>query len=267
MARIRTVKPEFWTDEKLTECSLSARLLFIGMLNFSDDNGNQPYSAKRLKMQVFPSDSIDAQPLIDELLTHGVVIEYSVNSEKYLHIKGFKKHQVINRPSATKIPQPSFIEDSLSAHDKLTDGREGKGVIQVSKDTLSDQSEVSSAIPINPCPFDELIARYEKNLPMLAGVRKSLFKSGKNADNMRQRWRWVMTSSHEKGKLTGQRLATTADDGIDWFDRYFGYVSDSEFLTGKNGKWTACNLAWLVTASHFEDVLTGKYHKKEQAAA
>jgi hypothetical protein len=127
MARIRSIKPEFWTDEKLTECSLSARLLFIGMLNFSDDNGNQAYSAKRLKMQIFPADSIDTQPLLDELITHGVVIEYSVNNEKYLHIKGFKVHQVINRPSATRIPEPIVNDYSVSTHGVITDGREGKG--------------------------------------------------------------------------------------------------------------------------------------------
>ena len=127
MARIRTIKPELWTDERLTECSLSARLLFIGMLNFADDNGNQAYSAKRLKMQVFPADSLDTQPLLDELLTHGVIMEYSVNGEKFLHIKGFLKHQVINRPSPTRIPKPTFREDSVSAPGAFTVGREGKG--------------------------------------------------------------------------------------------------------------------------------------------
>lgn len=127
MARIRTVKPELWTDERLTECSLSARLMFIGMLNFADDNGNMEYSAKRLKMQIFPADSIDTQPLLNELFAHGMLIEYSVSDEKYIHIKGFRKHQVINRPSATKIPQPDFIDDSVKAQGAGSDGREGKG--------------------------------------------------------------------------------------------------------------------------------------------
>jgi hypothetical protein len=40
MARIRTIKPEFWTDEKIVECSFEARLMFIGMFNFADDKGN-----------------------------------------------------------------------------------------------------------------------------------------------------------------------------------------------------------------------------------
>jgi hypothetical protein len=127
MARIRTIKPDFWTDEKLTECSLSARLLFIGTLNFADDNGNLQASAKKLKMQIFPADNIDCQPLLDELLTHGILIEYSVNGEKFLNIKNFKKHQVINRPSKSNIPQPIGSEDSVSAPEELNDGREGKG--------------------------------------------------------------------------------------------------------------------------------------------
>lgn len=127
MARIRSIKPEMWTDERLTECSLSARLLFIGLLNFADDNGNQVYSAKRIKMQVFPADNIETLPLIEELITHGLLIEYSVSGEKYLNIKGFKKHQVINRPSKTDIPVANFHEDSVSTHGLLTDGREGKG--------------------------------------------------------------------------------------------------------------------------------------------
>jgi hypothetical protein len=127
MARIRSIKPEFWTDEKLTECSLSARLLFIGTWNFADDKGNLQASAKRLKMQIFPADNIDCQPLIDELIAHGLLTEYSVNDEKFLHIKNFAKHQVINRPSKTSIPEPECLEYSVSAHAELTDGKERKG--------------------------------------------------------------------------------------------------------------------------------------------
>lgn len=52
MARIRTVKPEFWTDEKIVECSIPARLLFIGLFNFADDKGCLERSPKRIKIVV-----------------------------------------------------------------------------------------------------------------------------------------------------------------------------------------------------------------------
>ena len=48
MARIRTVKPEFWTSEQVAECTPIARLAFIGIWNFCDDNGIHPASIKRL---------------------------------------------------------------------------------------------------------------------------------------------------------------------------------------------------------------------------
>lgn len=127
MARIRTIKPDFWTDGKIIECSLSARLLFIGMWNFADDSGNLDRSAKQIKARVFPSETLDCEPLIHELITQGLLIEYSVSDQKYLHIPNFRKHQVINRPSKPHCPA---YENSVSNHGGLTlegKGREGKG--------------------------------------------------------------------------------------------------------------------------------------------
>lgn len=98
---------------------MSARLLFIGTWNFADDYGNLDRSAKQIKARVFPIDNIDCEPLLQELIAQGLLIEYSVSAQKYLHIKGFTKHQVINRPSA---PQCPLYEDSRSTHS----GRKGK---------------------------------------------------------------------------------------------------------------------------------------------
>jgi uncharacterized phage protein (TIGR02220 family) len=130
MARIRTIKPDFWTDEKIVELPMEVRLFFIGSWNFADDNGNLQRSAKKLKMQIFPADAIDCEPLIQELLTHGLLTEYEVDGEKFLHIKGFKEHQVINRPSKTGLPtqKDADLFESLT-EDSLTEGKgkEGKG--------------------------------------------------------------------------------------------------------------------------------------------
>lgn len=108
MARIRTIKPEFWTDEKIGSVSIPARLLLIGSLNFADDHGGLDRSAKQLKAQVFPYDAIDCEPLVLELIGAGLVIEYQVADGKYLHIKGFQKHQKVDHPS--KFPKtPEYL--------------------------------------------------------------------------------------------------------------------------------------------------------------
>lgn len=96
----------------------------------------------------------------------------------------------------------------------------------------------------------------------MPSVRRGLFKSGKNVIAMRKRWEWVMTSKHERGDLAGQPLASTTQDGVDWFRRYFAYIAKSKFLTGEDGGWESCDLAWLMRAEKFELALSGRYHKK-----
>lgn len=134
MARIRTIKPEFWTSEQIVECSPIARLLFIGMWNFCDDGGNHPASHKTLKMQIFPGDDISItqiESIVLELLRAGLISEYTANGRQYWNVTGWK-HQKIERPSF-KYPQP-FADNSPNdrrtidaPHPPEGKGMEGKG--------------------------------------------------------------------------------------------------------------------------------------------
>lgn len=117
------------------ECSLNARLLFIGTWSFADDYGNLERSSKQLKARIFPADNLDCEPLVLELIANGLLIEYPADGKKYLHIRGFRKHQVINRPGKPQCPlyeetvnTPRVVTDnSVSAHGTLPTGREGNG--------------------------------------------------------------------------------------------------------------------------------------------
>ena len=101
MARIRSIKPEFWTAEQVMELSRDARLLFIGLWNFCDDAGIHPASTKTLKAEVFPADDItsaDVRRMIDECLEQGLVIEYEVDGRSYWQVTGWH-HQKIDQPT------------------------------------------------------------------------------------------------------------------------------------------------------------------------
>jgi hypothetical protein len=138
MARIRTIKPDFWTDETLGECSPTARLLFVGTWNLADDHGNLERSSRQLKAQLFPYDNFDCEPYVVELLHVGCLLEYEVDGKKYLHIKGFDRHQKVEKKSSPRHP---LYEDSLRTHRVVTEpspsssgsssslrnGMEGKG--------------------------------------------------------------------------------------------------------------------------------------------
>jgi hypothetical protein len=120
VARIRTIKPEFWTDDKVVQVSFPARLLFIGLWNFADDSGNLENSPVQIKMRILPADSVTVPPLLQELIGVGLLREYSVNGKNYFNIPGFTSHQVINKPSKTRLPPPNTTTP-------LPDGREGNG--------------------------------------------------------------------------------------------------------------------------------------------
>jgi len=107
MARIRTIKPEFWSSEQVMECSPNARLLFIGLWNFCDDGGNHVASLKTIKAEIFPGDDIDStnvRRMLDELSSNGLIEFYSCENKDFIHVTGWH-HQKIDQPTY-KHPRP-----------------------------------------------------------------------------------------------------------------------------------------------------------------
>lgn len=106
MARIRTIKPEFWTDEDMAEISEPACLLAIGLLNYADDEGYFNANPKLIKAAVFPirEPSVPIPVLIRELSNCGYLSMFSTPDGKHFGvIKNFLKHQVVNKPKESKI--------------------------------------------------------------------------------------------------------------------------------------------------------------------
>lgn len=103
MSRIRTVKPEFWTSEQISKISRDARLLFIGIWNFSDDSGIHSACPARLKAEIFPLDGditvADVEDLLRELVDQDLIDKHEVNSKKYIRVTGWGKHQRIDKPT------------------------------------------------------------------------------------------------------------------------------------------------------------------------
>lgn len=95
------IKPEFWTSEQVLNCSRDARLLFIGLWNFADDQGIHPASFIRLKAENFPADDFsinEVKKLISELIQQGLLREYTVDEKSFWLITGWQTHQKIEKP-------------------------------------------------------------------------------------------------------------------------------------------------------------------------
>jgi hypothetical protein len=133
--RIRCIKPEFWYDEQCAAWPPMARLAYIGLWNEADDQGRLRANAAYLKAHLFPYDAaIDMDEVLRPIIQAGKLRLYTVEGQTFGHLRNFNAHQVINRPSASKLPEPPFATDSAIPHGALTEhsrkthaGKEGKG--------------------------------------------------------------------------------------------------------------------------------------------
>lgn len=124
MARIRSVKPELWTDADFVELSPFARLLFVALLNFASDFGVLPDKPKQLKMQCLPGDSVEIVPLLDELVARRFLVRTcDPTGTPVLIVRTFTQHQKVDKrtpgrwgdPATWANPTLNFGEDSPSA--------------------------------------------------------------------------------------------------------------------------------------------------------
>lgn len=284
MARARNIKPGFFKNEVLGVADPLYSLLFEGLWVLADRAGRLEDRPLRIKGEVFPyRDGLNVDAMLNWLESNGFIRRYTAQGKKCILVLEFVKHQNPHKNEAeSELPAPSnectkpeeigttseiigsARADSLSSDSLIPDSlKEAKASLSASAKPTD--GETDDGVP--PCPFDKLIDSYKKHLPELPDVRRSLFAGGKNGKAMRSRWRWVLTAKHERGQRIGERLAESAQDGVAWFDRYFAYVADSDFLTGKSGAFTGCDLGWLVNAANFEKVLSGKYHAEKRKAA
>jgi hypothetical protein len=142
LARIRTIKPDFWTNTKVLGIKPLTRLLFIGMWNFSDDYGRMDFAPLSIKARVFPTDDIsaaDVRDMLNELCGADLLMVYSADGKEYIEITGWD-HQKIDKRQTSKIPAP-FGEGSVirgsppdfprptptCPNSRSCNGREGKG--------------------------------------------------------------------------------------------------------------------------------------------
>jgi hypothetical protein len=128
MARIRTIKPEFFTSEDIVALSPFARLLYVALWCEADKEGRLVWKPKTFKMRYLPADDVAVDDLCAELTSSGLVVLYG---EGYAHIPTFSAHQHINpRESASQLPEPTRQARVGTRHSRASDaqgGREGKG--------------------------------------------------------------------------------------------------------------------------------------------
>jgi hypothetical protein len=109
MARIRSLKPDFWLDRKLARsCSRDARMLYMGLWNQADEWGRANGDEAVIKGQIFPYDEdVKIPELLAELTAIGRVQQYDFDGDPYLFLPKLANHQRLEPAKAqSKLPEP-----------------------------------------------------------------------------------------------------------------------------------------------------------------
>jgi len=175
MARIRTIKPEFFTDYKLyeieKETQLPIRVAYAGLWTQCDREGRFEWIPEQLKIGVLPYDNIDFARVLDALVTRGLLVKYASKEGNFGCVKHFKNHQIVNnREKDSTIPEPppdnDVTRESRVEHAPLK-GRE-RNNIKKTKQKKSDEVEYSEEF----LEFYELYPRKEDKKPAAIKYQK-----------------------------------------------------------------------------------------------
>lgn len=137
MARIRTIKPEFFTSADICALPPLARLLYIALWCEADRDGRFVWNPRTFKIRYLPEDSCDVAKLCDALIAARLIVLYQPdeNGETLAFIPTFTIHQQVNnRESVSRLPEPDDASvtrqarvNDASATPLVRKGREGKG--------------------------------------------------------------------------------------------------------------------------------------------
>lgn len=120
MARARNIKPGFFKNEDLAECSPWARLCFAGLWTLADREGRLEDRPKRIKGELFAFDSIEVEPLLAELVRFRFIARYAVDGLGVIQVLEFLKHQNPHHK------EPESVLPSMESPGLLVDGRAPK---------------------------------------------------------------------------------------------------------------------------------------------
>jgi hypothetical protein len=190
MPRIRTIKPEFATDEKLASVSRDARLTFVLLVTQSDDDGLVPGRIRQLLGALYPHDEdISAEILrgwLLELEQIGVVRwRVTFDDAPILEITNWSKHQRVDhkarslllntlRPLAT--PSRESTEDSTitSRESRAPTLDLGPRTMDHGPGSVDRRAHVREALPLAARDSFDGLLRGSRNADAVVAVLSSL---------------------------------------------------------------------------------------------
>ena len=244
MARIRTIKPEFFTSSDILRLSPLARLFYISLWCEADRDGLLKWDTETLKYRYLPKDGVHIDELAEELVLAGIIVIYEISGKKYASIPTFNEHQVINNRESDSVIPPRVKDASTRVKAEGKEGREGKGRKEGKEYVPSDAEDDSNPTGKPDCPHQEIIAIYHEVLPQCPRIRDW---TPARATQLRARW------NEDESRQS-----------LDYWRRFFEFVAGCDFLVGKTGKTPFfADLEWMTKSANFTKIREEKYSNRD----
>lgn len=264
-----------------------ARLLTIALRNIADDRGAFEWKPRSIKMEVFPADNLDVEPLLNELEEHDQVCRYEMNGKLFGAIRNFQKWQSPKYPSMVHpFPEtllsyvgrsgndPTFNSVNSRNATRSTPGISGKSVQRErsrrgegeEKKETSATAEVSPPLPAEtpPAPADEKPRKpAEPPVPVKEAVELWNEICGPLLGRVQ-----TLTEGRRTA-LRSRMVEHWRPDYLSGWETFLRRVLRSDFLTGRraSGRPWRADFDWLVKAANAVKVLEGRYDNDRPQAA
>lgn len=241
MARIRYLKPEFFTDEDLAELPFEARLLFAGIWCHADKAGRLEDRPKFLKAMIFPYDKVDIDRLLSLLTNKPFINRYEGEDGKHLiDIPSWNRHQK---------PHHTEKESTLPPCPPILKGN-GKGKLKGNGEGECDESitelnngEITVKEPINGLTPELLAKIWNAMKPMpLPAI--------------------ILPLNQKRVKAAKQAIKERTDPEF-WKD-LLKTMADSAFLLGGNDRGWRADFDFMLKS--YDKIYEGKYKSETRVS-
>lgn len=241
--RARNIKPDFFRDAELSEVSIEARYLFIGLWCLADREGKLKDNPKQIRFEVFPETKTreNIENLLNSLVLRHLIERYEVSSQRYIKVVNFLKHQ---SPHSTE--KASTIPDPVSSRELTENNDSGKNTNDFNDDVSSREATLTNVdIPLIPDSLipDKKILSAEPTPSPLLSVQDLAKTWNEAAPSYLPRAKIPLSDKRTK-KL---RRNVNGHDDLEYWRRLFKDIDKSDFHSGRDGKWLGMQFDWAVT--------------------
>lgn len=166
--RARNIKPGFYKNEELADCSPWSRLLAPGLWMLADKEGRMYDRPKRIKAEIFPYDNVEIEQLLEELVRCRHILRYEVDGRRFIQVLTFSDHQRPHSNETKSLIPPHSPEVPIK--DNSTSNHGGKS-FQPREEALRSDSLIPSSL--KPDSLNEERGKVA-SLPVRAVLKKAL---------------------------------------------------------------------------------------------